>query len=66
MLDIVDIIFAPVVDQSVVAHLRSKIQEHHMEFTRLYPDASVIPKMHFMVHYPVLMLRYCSRKQTYA
>ena len=25
-------------DPSLVAHLRSKIQEHHMEFTRLYPD----------------------------
>ena len=44
MFDIVDIIFAPVIDQSLVANLRSKIQEHHMEFTRLYPDASVIPK----------------------
>lgn len=60
MLDIVDIIFAPVVDQSLVAYLWSKNQEHYMEF---YPDASAIPKMYFMVHYPVLMLRYCSWKR---
>ena len=58
MLDIVDIIFAPVADTSLVAHLRSKIHEHHTEFIRLYPDASVIPKMHFIVHYPILILRY--------
>ena len=58
MLDIVDIIFAPTVDASLVAHLRTKIQEHHIEFKRIYPDASIIPKMHFMVHYPVLILRY--------
>ena len=63
MLDIVDIIFAPTIDPSLVAFLRSKILEHHMKFTRPCPEVSVIPKMHFMVHYPILMLRYCSRKK---
>ena len=58
MLDIVDITFAHTIDISLIAHLRAKIHDHHTEFTHLYPDASVIPKMHFMVHYPTLIMRY--------
>ena len=43
LLDIVDILFAP--DISPVL-----IEDHHNEFTVIYPSNPVIPKMHFMVH----------------
>ena len=33
------------------------ISDHHTEFCHIYPGESVIPKMHFMVHMPRLMLQ---------
>ena len=58
LLDIVDCVFAPVCDGYVVADLRSQIEAHHLEFKRLYPEHTIIPKMHYMVHYPEMIMRY--------
>lgn len=57
LMEIVDLLFAPLSNQDDVAYLARVIEEHHLEFARLYPSSSVIPKMHFMVHMPRLMLR---------
>ena len=32
---------------------------HHL-FTHCYPTASIIPKMHYMVHFPHQIIRYLS------
>lgn len=40
------------------AYLEHLIEEHHTKFKSLYPNASIIPKMHFMVHYPQQIINY--------
>ena len=57
MLDIVDILFCPRITEDDAAYRASLISDHHEEFCYLYPSWSVIPKMHFMVHMPRLMIQ---------
>lgn len=57
MMEIVDLLFSPVSNSDDVAYLATLIEEHHIEFVKLYPNSSVIPKMHFMVHMPRLILQ---------
>ena len=57
MLTIVDYCFAPLVSEDWAAYLRMIINDHHKEFTTLYPSCRVIPKMHYMVHYPEMMCK---------
>ena len=54
LLKIVDMLLAPEDD---VSHLATLISDHHLEFRRLYPHASVTPKMHYLVHMPRLILK---------
>ena len=56
MMEIVDRLFAPQIDDDDSPYLRILIYEHHTEFCQIYPGESVIPKMHFMVHMPRLMI----------
>lgn len=48
---------APVVRRSWIPYLEEKITEVLTTFHENFPDG-VIPKMHFLVHYPSLMLKY--------
>ena len=57
MLEITDIIFSQVTSHNQAATLSLLIEEHHNEFKRLYPGCSIIPKMHYLVHYPRTMVR---------
>jgi hypothetical protein len=50
------IIFAPVVNIDQVAYLQVLIQKLLQTFRDLFPDCSIIPKMHYMVHMPRTML----------
>ena len=43
-----------------VSHLKVILAEHHATFVTLYPNASFIPKMHYLLHIPRLMLKYVS------
>lgn len=58
MMEIVDRLFCPNLVEDDAAYLQALISDHHHEFCHLYPDESVIPKMHFMVHMPRLMIQY--------
>ena len=58
LMDIVDYLFASTCNDIIVADLRYKIQAHHTEFKRLYPEHTIIPKMHYMIHYPEMITRY--------
>lgn len=40
------------------SYLRVLIQEHHSKFKILYPHKTMIPKMHYMVHYPRQILKF--------
>jgi len=56
LMDIVDILFSPTTSTDFAAYVLTLINDHHNEFRKLYPEHSVIPKMHFMVHMPRLMM----------
>ena len=58
LLTIIDYVFAPKTTSEVVAYVRLLIKYHHTKFTLLYPDCSILPKMHYMVHIPSWMERY--------
>ena len=52
LLDIMDIIFAPTVTHDMTYMLEELIAQHHALFCSLFPEHSLIPKQHFLVHYP--------------
>ena len=58
LLTIIDYVFAPKTTSDIVAHVRMLINYHHTKFTLLYPECSIIPKLHYMVHIPSWMERY--------
>ncbi|KAK2864168.1 hypothetical protein Q7C36_003322 [Tachysurus vachellii] len=52
LLQIINIIFSPSVTLGMTVHLKHLIMEHHDLFKHLYPGRNLIPKHHFMLHYP--------------
>nr|XP_023659142.1 uncharacterized protein LOC111839439 isoform X1 [Paramormyrops kingsleyae] len=52
---ICDIIFAPVVTKALAVFLKQLVIDHHTLFKNIYPNRNLIPKHHFMVHYPSMM-----------
>jgi hypothetical protein len=58
LLEITQICFSPTISKDQVAFLQIMICDHHHEFRRLYVECSIIPKMHFMIHMPTMILRY--------
>ena len=58
LLTIVDYCFAPIVCEDWAAFLRMLINDHHIEFRKLYPACHLTPKMHYMVHLPDIMCKY--------
>lgn len=57
MLAIMDYCLSPVISKDWPAHLRVLIEEHHLEFKALYPSCALIPKMHYLVHYPEMICK---------
>lgn len=57
LLEIVELVFSPVISREQVSYLQVIIQEHHKGFADQYPNASVIPKMHYIIHYPRTIIR---------
>lgn len=58
LLDILDLTFAQVVRPDTPSYLQVTLESHLMEFQALYPYASIIPKMHFLIHIPNFLDRY--------
>ncbi len=56
LLTIVDIVFAPLCSKDWAGFLRDEINWHHQMFKELY-ECNITPKMHYMVHYPDMILR---------
>jgi len=55
MMEIVDLLLSPNTSDDHAVYAATLINEHHQEFCWLYPDRSIIPNMHFMVHMSRLM-----------
>ena len=45
MLEIIDIVFAPIISQDLIAYLRLINRDHHESFIELYPHCRITPKM---------------------
>ena len=58
LLTIVDYAFAPVISPNEVAFLNSIIEQHNFCFKHLYPDSSMIPKLHYILHIAEWILKY--------
>lgn len=52
LLQIVNIVFSPVITDGMIIFLKHIIVEHHQLFKRLFPARNLLPKHHFMMHYP--------------
>ena len=52
LLEIIDIVFSPIISLDLLGVLEALIQEYLWKFAHLYPGRSIIPKMHYLVHYP--------------
>jgi hypothetical protein len=57
LLDIMDILFAKKVPRNLIGYLESLISDHHHGFKIIYPNNSITPKMHNMIHMPRLILK---------
>lgn len=50
--EITDMLLAEEVPEAWIPYLEYRIEQFLQRYMSTYPDASVTPKMHFMVHYP--------------
>ena len=57
LLHVVDLLMVPEVSEDEVAFLDMLIKEHHTAFVHLYPEESVTPKLHYMIHMPCLIIK---------
>lgn len=56
MVEAVNYLFSPSINEDHAAYLQALISDHHSNFRQAYPNESVLPKMHNMLHMPRLML----------
>ena len=52
LLQIMNILFSPSLTLGMTVYLKNLILDHHKLFKCLYPHRNLIPKHHFMIHYP--------------
>lgn len=52
LLQIINVVFSPVITEGMTVCLKHLIIDHHKLFKELYPHRNLIPKHHFLVHYP--------------
>jgi hypothetical protein len=55
--NIVQICTSPEINCEDIALLRSLIQGHHELFKEAYPNATIIPKHHYLIHVPDDIIR---------
>lgn len=55
LIQIVNIVFSPIVTDGIICYLKHLIQDHHNLFKSLFTDRKLIPKHHLMIHYPRCM-----------
>lgn len=52
LLQIISIVFSPIVTDGLITLLKHLICDHHRMFKELFPGERLIPKHHLMIHYP--------------
>jgi len=53
--DIVALVVSPVQTKESIGYLNFKISEHRVRFKELFPETNLLPKHHFLEHYPQLI-----------
>ncbi len=53
--DITELIVAPIHSDDSLAFLEGKILEHRQRYQTLFPDIKLIPKQHYLEHYPQII-----------
>ena len=57
LLDMMELMFAPLVRHDTPAYLQVVVEENLTEFTKLYPNHPIIPKLHYLIHIPQYLSR---------
>ena len=53
--DIVELVVAPTHTDESIAYFEGKISEHRQKYQELFPDVKLLPKHHYLEHYPQLI-----------
>lgn len=53
--DIVDLVVCPVHTDESIAYLKRKISEYQYRYHELFPEKNLLPKHHFLEHYPAMI-----------
>ncbi|KAL7877515.1 hypothetical protein SRHO_G00041580 [Serrasalmus rhombeus] len=53
--EIVELVVAPVHNDESISYLESKVIEHRQRYQELFPGVRLIPKHHFLEHYPQML-----------
>ena len=56
--EIMAMCFSPAISKDQLAYFQILIEGHHKKFCRIYSACSIIPKMHYMIHMPSVMLKW--------
>ena len=52
LIQIVNIVFSPIVTHGMTCYLKHLIFDHHKLFKSVFPERNLLPKHHHMIHYP--------------
>ena len=58
LLELMAISFPYTICQETILHLKAAVKEHLALFKRVFPDAPIIPKQHFLVHFPSQLFKF--------
>nr|XP_046269580.1 uncharacterized protein LOC124072313 isoform X1 [Scatophagus argus] len=53
--DIVELVVAPVHTEETIAYLEAKIYDHRQRYLELFPHVNLLPKHHYLEHYPQMI-----------
>lgn len=56
--DVVELVVAPTHTEDSVAYLECKISEHRKRYQELFPNVQLLPKHHYLDHYPGLIRQF--------
>ena len=57
LLQIIEYVFAPIITEDKTSYLEVLIDNFLREFKEIYPERSLTPKMHYLIHVPLWMRR---------
>ena len=50
LLTIIDFVFAPIISSAKIEYISGLTEDFLQDFTELYPERRLTPKMHYMIH----------------